>query len=169
MNDLKGHFDASVLMGDNTINATSRMIHALGRHCMQFTVLMIVFLGAACGDYVTRQEKSVPIGAADFGQCVTTAVADVRGVSINHERSVPENRKYSLPESIGLDVTLEKPIPYLGVQVLHQDGNTALIRFTLRGHELDEERKEITPVLQSITDAISRKCGIEEKSVKERP
>jgi len=169
MNDLRGDFDAAVLMGDNTIDATSRMIQAFGRHCMPLAVFTMVLSSSACGDYVTRQEKSVPIGTANFGQCVTAAVAGVRGVSVNREHSGAENRKYSIPESIGLDVTFEKPIPYLEVQVLHPNDNTALIRFTVRGDELDEERKEIAPVLQSIADAVSSKCGIKEKSVKERP
>ena len=135
-----------------------RSIRILSRLVM---LLFVVALIAGCGlpldDALWVQQQSVPIGKVNFEQCVMASVAQVPGVSIDKELAGPQT-KYM----IALNVKLEKPIPHLGVQVQHRDNGTAVIMFS---HKLgwlgepDEARKEITPVLQSIADALKRNCG----------
>ena len=104
-------------------------------------------------DSVWMQQKSVAIGAASFQQCVTTAVAGVPGVLVN--RAVA-----SSADKVALDVRLAKPIPLLDAEVQHRNGSSAVIVFSGSGaSEPDADRASITPVLQSIADAIGRTCG----------
>jgi hypothetical protein len=103
-------------------------------------------------DSVWLQQKSVAIGAANFQQCVKTAVVAVQGVSINLAATNSAN-------TIALDVKLAKPIPFLDAQVQHRGGN-AVVSFTGNGDkEPDQDRKTIDPVLQSIADSIGKTCG----------
>jgi hypothetical protein len=126
-----------------------------------FAVVSIAGCELPLNDALWVQEQSVPIGKVNFEQCVTAAVSQVSGVSINNELAGPQS-KYM----IALNVKLEKPVPFLGVDVQQRDNGTAVIMFSHKAGwfgEPDEVRKEITPVLQSIADAISRKCGVGQK------
>ena len=117
-------------------------------------VALIAVFGCAgfASDSVWMQQTSVPIGTANFQQCVTAAVADVHTVSVNHSSGSAD--------MIALDVKLARPIPFMDAEVQHRGHNSAVILFTGRGDsEPDEDRKALAPVLQSVADAIGKHCG----------
>jgi hypothetical protein len=117
-------------------------------------VALVAVLGCAgfASDSVWMQQISVPTGTANFQQCVSAAVADVHSVSID--------RASGSTEMVALDVKLAKPIPFLDAEVQHRGHNSATVMFTGRGDsEPEGDRKVLTPVLQSVADAISKHCG----------
>lgn len=111
---------------------------------------------AACAgfvdDAVWMQQKTVAVGAADFRQCVTTAVAGVDGVTVN--RAVPASAS-----KVVLDVKFARPIPFLDVEVQKRGAGSAAILFIGKGaSEPEADRRQIEPVLNAIAAAIAAKC-----------
>lgn len=102
-------------------------------------------------DSVWTQEDTVTIGSSNFEECLSTAFSDFPNVRIDRTRSQPGD--------IVLNVTLERPIPSLGVYVRHLEGNKVKVLFTGKGeHETDQNRAMITPVLATITYRLHEVC-----------
>lgn len=102
-------------------------------------------------DLIWIQQRTVTVSTSDFERCVTIAVEKIHGVSVDHAQSNAVN--------IALKVKLEKPIPFLSVNVQSRGDDTGEIMFTGRGaRESDDERATIKPLLDSIADAIQKQC-----------
>ena len=127
----------------------------LMKHITRTGLSALLVLGCAgfADDAVWMQQKSVAIGSADFKQCVSTAVSSVPGVAVN--RAVQ-----SSAAKVPLDLALSKSIPFLDAEVQHRGGNQAVIVFSGKGKtEPPQDRKQVDPLVQSLADAITAKCG----------
>lgn len=103
-------------------------------------------------DLIWTQQRTVTVRTSDFERCVTIAVENIQGISVDHTQSNAVN--------IALNVKIEKPIPFLSVNVQSRGNDTGEIIFAGRGvHESDEERTAIKPILDSIAVAIQKQCA----------
>jgi len=111
--------------------------------------------GSGLSDVVWVQQRTIKLNTSDFETCVVDAARNVSGVEVI-------DTAYDAVD-IELNVKLEMPIPHMGVNVVqHRNDGTAEIMFTGGAggtSETAEERAEITPLLNAITNAIQKRCG----------
>lgn len=134
-----------------------------GHDRMSFGRFLTILLSAAVGlagcegesDLIWIQHEAVPMGGANFEKCVTAAIHEVAGVSVDAANSTSFD--------IVLKVRLTRPILFLSVDVQHRANDTAEVIFAGKGaQESDEERTAITPLLGAIAAAISKECTTSE-------
>jgi hypothetical protein len=116
----------------------------------QCVMLCIVMVTASCtGDLRWTQKASVPVPDVGFETCIKAGIAEVSSVSITRFQY----------DRYMLDVKFQKPMPDVRAFVQKRDTPFADIVFLGKGwYESAEERSEVTPVLNELTDAIKRHC-----------
>jgi hypothetical protein len=119
---------------------------------MILNALLIVGCDRLLPDAVWIQENSIIISdTSDFEKCMSSAISEVPGVTIDH--------KQSQPEDILLNVKNARPIAAMGVYVRHINRNVKVMFVGNGTNEPDDERAIITPLLTSILSAIQKKCS----------
>lgn len=125
------------------------------KRIIPIALIVVALAGGAASadDRVWLQQKQVSIASSNFQECVANAVTGVDGVKVNRATS-------SSADKVPLEVSLSRPIPFLSAEVQHRNDNTAVIVFSGRGaSEPQADRLEISPVLDSVANAVSTSCG----------
>jgi hypothetical protein len=102
-----------------------------------------------CNDLRWTQKSSAYAPDVGFENCIKAGIEEVPNLSITRF----EYDRYFL------SVRFQKPLPGVRAFVQKRDAQVADIVFVgTSWHESDEERSEITPILNELTDAIKRYC-----------
>ena len=119
---------------------------------MILSAVLIVGCDGLLSDAVWIQEKSIIVSStSDFEKCISSAISDVPGVTIDNNQSQPGD--------IVLNVKLVRPIVPLGVYVRRTNRNVKVMFLGKGTVESDDERAIITPLLTSIINTIQKKCS----------